>query len=111
MVYATLASIKRFADEHVARMRGSDLLLDDLGEERRVRIDAYADLAGLDGPLDFALITFEAPFLESALGPLLERGLVETFVSLGNGFVQERTAGIVGGGNLIWGTVEWGATS
>jgi 2-dehydropantoate 2-reductase len=36
---------------------------------------------------------------------------VKTFVSLGNGLVQERIAGIVGDGNLIWGTVEWGATN
>jgi 2-dehydropantoate 2-reductase len=30
---------------------------------------------------------------------------------LGNGLVQERIAGIVGEENLIWGTVEWGATN
>ncbi len=98
-------------EEHVERMRGDGLLLDDLGEERRVRIDAHTDPAGLDGPFDFSLITLKAPYLESALEPLLERGLVETFVSLGNGLVQERIAGIVGEGNLIWGTVEWGATN
>ena len=98
-------------EEHVERMRGDGLLLDDLGEERRVRIDAHTDPARLDGPFDFSLITLKAPYLESALEPLLERGLVETFVSLGNGLVQERIAGIVGEGNLIWGTVEWGATN
>ena len=98
-------------EEHVERMRGEGLLLDDLGEERRVRIDAHTDPAGLDGPVDFALITLKAPYLESALAPLLERGLVETFVSLGNGLVQEHIAGIVGEENLIWGTVEWGATN
>ena len=98
-------------EEHVERMRGDGLLLNDLGEERRVRIEAHADPAGLEDPFDFALITLKAPYLESALEPLLERGLVETFVSLGNGLVQERIAGIVGEGNLIWGTVEWGATN
>ncbi len=98
-------------EEHVERMRGDGLLLGDLGEERRVRIEAYTDPAELDGPFDFALITLKAPYLESALGPLLERGLVETFVSLGNGLVQERIAGIVGEGSLIWGTVEWGSTN
>ena len=98
-------------EEHVERMRGSGLLLDDLGEERRVRIDAYTSPAELDGPFDFALITLKAPYLETALGPLLERGLVETFVSLGNGLVQERMTGIVGEGNVIWGTVEWGSTN
>jgi 2-dehydropantoate 2-reductase len=98
-------------EEHVERIKGEGLLIDDLGEERRVRLDAHADPAGLDGPFDFALITLKAPHLESALGPLLDRGLVETFVSLGNGLVQERIAGIVGGERLIWGTVEWGSTN
>jgi 2-dehydropantoate 2-reductase len=98
-------------EEHVERMRADGLLIDDLGEERRVKLDAHAGPAGLDGPFEFALITLKAPHLQSALGPLLEGGLVETFVSLGNGLVQERIAGIVGEGNLIWGTVEWGSTN
>jgi 2-dehydropantoate 2-reductase len=98
-------------EEHVERMRGEGLLIDDLGEERRVRLEAHADPARLDGPFDFALITLKAPHLESALGPLRDLGLVDTFVSLGNGLVQERVAGIVGEEHLIWGTVEWGATN
>jgi 2-dehydropantoate 2-reductase len=98
-------------EEHVERMREDGLLIDDLGEERRVQLEAHADPAELDGPFDFALITLKAPHLEGALGPLLERGLVETFISLGNGLVQERIAGIVGEEDLIWGTVEWGSTN
>ena len=98
-------------EEHVERMRVDGLFIDDLGEERRVKLDAHAGPAGLGGPFDFALITLKAPHLRSALGPLREGGLVENFVSLGNGLVQERIAGIVGTGNLIWGTVEWGATN
>ena len=98
-------------EEHVERMREDGLLIDDLGEERRVQLEAHADPAELDGPFDFALITLKAPHLEGALGPLLERGLVETFISLGNGLVQERIAGIVGEEYLIWGTVEWGSTN
>ncbi|MBA2713475.1 MAG: ketopantoate reductase family protein, partial [Rubrobacteraceae bacterium] len=35
----------------------------------------------------------------------------KTFVSLGNGLVQDRIAAIVGGDNLVVGTVEWGATN
>ena len=97
--------------EHVAGMRDPGLLIDDLGEERRVPLDAFSDPEGLDGPFDFGLVVLKAPNLESALGPLVERGTVDTFVSLGNGLVQERIAGIVGGENLIWGTVEWGATN
>jgi 2-dehydropantoate 2-reductase len=98
-------------EEHVERMREDGLLIDDLGEERRVQLEAHADPAELDGPFNFALITLKAPHLEGALGPLLERGLVETFISLGNGLVQERIAGIVGEEYLIWGTVEWGSTN
>jgi 2-dehydropantoate 2-reductase len=98
-------------EEHVEEMRGDGLLIDDLGEECRVKIEAHADPAELDGPFDFALITLKAPHLENALEPLRDRGLVDTFVSLGNGLVQERVAGIVGEGHLVWGTVEWGATN
>jgi 2-dehydropantoate 2-reductase len=98
-------------EEHVERMRKDGLLIDDLGEERRVSLDAHADTDRLDGPFDFALITLKAPHLKSALGPLLDRGLVNAYVSLGNGLVQERIAGIVGEESLIWGTVEWGSTN
>ena len=97
--------------DHVERMRKGELRIDDLGEEREVGLEAHADPASLDGPFDFALVTLKAPHLEGALGPLKERGLVETYVSLGNGLVQERVAGIVGEGSLIWGTVEWGGTN
>jgi 2-dehydropantoate 2-reductase len=41
----------------------------------------------------------------------VERGLARTFVSLGNGLVQDRIAAIVGDDNLVVGTVEWGATN
>ncbi len=97
--------------EHVARMRDPGLVVDMLGEERRVELEAHADPAGLDGPFDFALVTLKAPHLEEALTPLAEGGLAKTYVSLCNGLVQERIAGIVGAENLIWGTVEWGSTN
>ena len=97
--------------EHVERMRDPGLLLDDLGEERTVRLEAHADPAEPNGPFDFALVTVKAPHLEAALGPLAERGLAETFVSLGNGLVQERIAKIVGEESLIVGTLEWGANN
>lgn len=97
--------------EHAESMRDPGLLLDDLGEERRVRLDAHADVEDIEGPFDFALVTLKAPHLETALGPLAERGLASAFVSLGNGLVQERIAYIVGNDNLVVGTVEWGATN
>jgi 2-dehydropantoate 2-reductase len=56
-------------------------------------------------------VTLKAPHLEAALEPLAEGGLAETYVSLCNGLVQERIAGIVGAENLVWGTVEWGSTN
>ena len=96
--------------EHVERMRAG-LDVDVLGEGRRVALDAHAGPEGLEGPFDFALVTLKASHLEAALAPLVERGLVRTYVSLGNGLVQERIAGIVGSESLIWGTVEWGATN
>jgi len=98
-------------EEHVQRMRDPGLDVDVLGEKRRAALDAHADPDGLEGPFDFALVTLKAPHLEAALTPLVERGLVQTYVSLGNGLVQERIAGIVGAEGLIWGTVEWGATN
>ena len=97
--------------KHVERMRDPGLLLDELGEERHVRLDAHADPSDLEDPFDFVLITLKASHLESALGPLMERGLAKTFVSLGNGLVQNRIAAIVGDENLVVGTVEWGATN
>ena len=45
--------------EHVERMRDEGLLVDDLGEERRVRLDAHVDPADLGDPFDFALITLK----------------------------------------------------
>jgi len=98
-------------EEHVEKIRNPGLLLDDLGEERRVRLDAHADPADLEDPFDFALVTLKAPHLEAALGPLVERDLAKAFVSLGNGLVQDRIGSIVGNDNLIVGTVEWGATN
>lgn len=98
-------------EEHVNLMRDPGLLLDELGEERRVPLDAHADPGAFEEPFDFALVTLKAPHLEAALGPLVELGLADAFVSLGNGLVQERIAGIVGEEKLIIGTVEWGATN
>jgi len=98
-------------EDHVAKLRDPGLLLDDLGEKSRVRLDAHADPRDLGDPFDFALVTLKAPHLEAALGPLVEQGLARTYVSLGNGLVQDRIAAIVGDENLIVGTVEWGATN
>jgi 2-dehydropantoate 2-reductase len=96
--------------EHVERMR-EGLLLDDLGRERRVAIEAHADPGELGDRFDFALVTLKAAFHEAALTPLRERDAADCFVSLGNGLVQERIAELVGPERLIAGIVEWGATN
>jgi 2-dehydropantoate 2-reductase len=97
--------------EHVERMRDPGLLLDELGEERHVQVEAHTDPTELDGEFDFALLTLKAPHLEAALEPLRDRGVAKAFVSLGNGLVQDGIARLVGEENLIVGTVEWGATN
>src|ERR671915_355042 len=93
-------------EEHVERLRDPGLLLDELGEERHVQVEAHADAAELDEEFDFALLTLKAPYLEAALGPLHERGVAKAFVSLGNGLVQDSIAGLVGEENLIVGSVR-----
>lgn len=95
--------------EHVARMRDPGLELDELGERRTVRLDAYSDPAELPAAPDFALVTLKAAYLQAALPGLRDR--VQTFVSLGNGLVQDRVASLVGAERLLIGTVEWGATN
>jgi 2-dehydropantoate 2-reductase len=98
-------------EEHVERMRNPGLLLEELGEERHVQVEAHADPAELDEEFDFALLTLKAHHLKAALGPLRDRGVAKAFVSLGNGLVQDSIARLVGEANLIVGTVEWGATN
>ena len=97
--------------EHVARLRDPGLRIDVLGEERVVALDAYASVDELTGPFDFGLITLKAPNIPDVLPALRDRDLVDVFVSLGNGLVQQRVAAIVGADRLIAGTVEFGATN
>jgi 2-dehydropantoate 2-reductase len=97
--------------EHVERLRAEGLLLDDVGAERRVVLDACADPEELDERFDFALVTLKAAFHHDALPPLREHDAADSFVSLGNGLVQDRIADLVGKDRLIAGIVEWGATN
>jgi 2-dehydropantoate 2-reductase len=90
------------SEEHVARLNDG-LILDELGEERTVRVEATTEPP--DEAFDFVLITLKAAH-HDAVKPL--KG---TFVSLGNGLVQDRLEALVGAGNLISGIVEWGATN
>jgi 2-dehydropantoate 2-reductase len=97
--------------DHVRLMHDPGLLFDELGTESRVRIDAVDRVEQLEGRFDFALVTLKATHLEAALQPLVERDLVDVYVSLGNGLVQEEVARLVGADRLLVGTVEWGATN
>jgi 2-dehydropantoate 2-reductase len=97
--------------EHVERLRSPGLLLDRLGSERRVSIEAYTSMAEIDGHFEFALISVKAPALDEVLAALAQRDPAETYVSLGNGLIQDRIAEALGGERLIVGTVEWGGTN
>lgn len=97
--------------EHVARLREPGLEVDELGTGYRVPIEAYSSAEDLPGRFAYALVTLKAPHLEPALGPLVSGDRVETYVSLGNGLVQDRAAELVGADRMLVGTVEWGATN
>jgi len=62
--------------EHVERLRGDGLLLDDLGDERRVVIEACADPDELGERFDFALVTLKAAFHQAALPPYMYQALL-----------------------------------
>lgn len=97
--------------EHVARLRHPGLVTDRLGTITTTPIDAVTDADDLGGRFATAVVTVKAPQLAAALAPLAERGLVDTYLSLGNGLVQDRVGGIVGADRLLAGVVEWGATN
>ncbi|HSE70317.1 MAG TPA: 2-dehydropantoate 2-reductase [Nocardioidaceae bacterium] len=97
--------------EHVAIMNTPGLLFDELGARSRVRINAVDGAEKLTGRFDYALVTLKSLHLEAALTPLVKDDLVDTYVSLGNGLVQDVVEGIVGAERLLIGIVEWGATN
>lgn len=99
-------------EEHVARLRDPGLKLTELGTEHTVPLEAVTSAGELgDEPFDFALVGVKVAHHEAALRPLLERELAATYVSLGNGLIQERLAAIVGSDRLVAGLVEWGGTN
>jgi 2-dehydropantoate 2-reductase len=96
---------------HVAALNGPGLLFDELGTPAHVAIRAVTDGNELRGRFDYALITLKSYMLHEALGPLVKADVAETYVSLGNGLVQETVASIVGADRTLVGIVEWGATN
>jgi 2-dehydropantoate 2-reductase len=97
--------------EHVRLMRAPGLRFEEPDGSSYVPIDAVTSADDLTGRFDYALVTLKAPYLEAALTPLVQRELVDLYVSLGNGLVQDRVAALVGAERLLVGTVEWGATN
>jgi 2-dehydropantoate 2-reductase len=97
--------------EHVAKMRNPGLRATIDGHDRVVALNAYTAASELDGPFEFALFTLKATSLEAAAGPLAELGLVDTYVSLGNGLVQDRLGRIVGDERVAAGVVEFGGSN
>jgi 2-dehydropantoate 2-reductase len=95
--------------EHVAKLNGPGLVIN--GEDP-VRLQAVASVDELgDDEFDFALIAVKSPLHHVVLPPLVERGDIEAFVTLGNGLIQDRVEEIVGEGNLLACLVEWGGSN
>lgn len=97
--------------EHVAIMNDPGLRFDQLGAESRVQIAAVDSVERLTGRFDYALVTLKSLHLPGALTPLVKDDVVDTYVSMGNGLVQDVVEGIVGSDRLLIGIVEWGATN
>ncbi len=94
--------------EHAAAIRDPGLVIND---EAPIALDVVETVDALDGAFDFALIAVKAPLHRVVLEPLAERGGIDTFVSMGNGLIQDRIEGIVGAGNLLACIVEWGGSN
>ena len=98
-------------EEHVARLRDPGLTFEEAGAEHTVPLEAVESAGELEGEFDFALVAVKSPFHRAALEPLAATGKVESFVSLGNGLIQERMAELVGPERLLSCLVEWGGNN
>ncbi|MDQ7904655.1 2-dehydropantoate 2-reductase [Phytohabitans sp. ZYX-F-186] len=96
---------------HVDIMNGPGLVLDLLGTRCRVQIPAVDRPERLDGQFGYVLVTLKSLHLDAALTPLVTRNVSDTYVSLGNGLVQDVVEEIVGPERLVVGIVGWGATN
>jgi 2-dehydropantoate 2-reductase len=98
--------------EHTTLLRTRGLILEEPnGKTSTIPIHAVSDAAHLDGRFDFALITLKSLAIQSAISPLVDRDLVNVYVSFGNGLVQDVVGSVVGDARLVIGLVEWGATN
>lgn len=97
--------------EHVRRLRDPGLEFSEAGRWSRMALEAVRAPAELEDPYDFALVAVKAPVHRAALEPLLAANVAQTFVSLGNGLIQDDLANLVGADRLMACLVEWGATN
>lgn len=98
-------------EEHVRCLREPGLAYEEDGAEHIVALEAVGSAAELEGDFDFALIAVKSPFHRAALEPLVAAGKVDSFVSLGNGLIQDRMAELVGEDRLLSCIVEWGGSN
>jgi len=94
--------------EHVAALRDPGLIIND---EAPVRVNAVSSLDELEGDFDIALVAVKSPLHDVALPPLVQRGGIGAFCSMGNGLIQDHMEEIVGRGNLLACIVEWGGSN
>ena len=92
-------------EAHVAKLNDPGLVIN---EAPPVQVSAVSAMDALEGEFDFALIAVKAPLHHVAIPPLVERGGIGAFVTLGNGLIQDRVQALVGEGNLLACLVEWG---
>lgn len=98
--------------EHAALLRNPGLNLEEIhGGTAVVPIHAVSAVTELSGRFDFALVTVKSTAIRAALTPLVAENLVDTYVSLGNGLVQDVVASVVGRDRMLIGLIEWGATN
>lgn len=98
--------------EHAALLRNPGLNLEEIhGGTAVVPIHTVSAVTELSGRFDFALVTVKSTAIRAALTPLVAENLVDTYVSLGNGLVQDVVASVVGRDRMLIGLIEWGATN
>ncbi len=95
-------------EPHAARLNEPGLVI---GTDPPVKMHAVTRVEQLEGEFDFALIAVKAPLHHVALPPLVERGGIRAFVTLGNGLIQDRVEAIAGAGNVLACLVEWGGSN
>jgi 2-dehydropantoate 2-reductase len=97
-------------EAHAAALR-KGLVYEQEGTERIAVLDAVTRVEQLEGEFDYALVAVKSPLHRVALEPLVARGGIGAFVSMGNGLIQDRMQEIVGAGNLLACIVEWGGSN